>query len=76
MPTKMVLDAIGYSIDSLDDGLTATLRLILDPDLEGVSGKFLDHEGSARAHADAYDKRIQQAIWDLSIRLTMPRDRR
>lgn len=76
MPTKMVLDAIGYCVDSLDDGLNATLRLILDPDLEGVSGEFFDHERSARAHADAYDNRIQQAIWDLSIRLTLPRHAR
>ncbi|QNE19496.1 hypothetical protein F1D05_18235 [Kribbella qitaiheensis] len=70
MPTKMVLESIGYSIDSLDTGLNATLRLILAPELEGVTGEFFDRASAAQAHPDAYNARIQQQLWDLSTRLT------
>ncbi|TCC31826.1 SDR family NAD(P)-dependent oxidoreductase [Kribbella speibonae] len=70
MPTKMVLDSVGYSIDSLETGLKATLRLVLAPELEGVTGQFYDRTSVARAHPDAYDARVQQQVWDLSSRLT------
>ncbi|MEV6107345.1 SDR family NAD(P)-dependent oxidoreductase [Streptomyces sp. NPDC051940] len=70
MPTKMVLDSVGYSIDSLEDGLHSTLRLIEAPELDGVTGQFYDRTRAAKAHADAYDPSIQQQLWDLSIRLT------
>ncbi|MFF7987441.1 SDR family NAD(P)-dependent oxidoreductase [Streptomyces sp. NPDC007901] len=70
MPTKMVLDSVGYSIDSLEDGLQATLRLILAPELDGMTGQFYDRTHAARAHAEAYDPSIQQELWDLSTRLT------
>jgi NAD(P)-dependent dehydrogenase (short-subunit alcohol dehydrogenase family) len=70
MPTKMVLDSVGYSIDSLETGLQATLHLILAPELDGVTGQFYDRTRAARAHADAYDPSIQQKLWDLCTRLT------
>ena len=38
MPTKMVLEEIGRSVDRLEDGVAATVRLALDPELEGVTG--------------------------------------
>lgn len=72
MPTKMVLDSVGYSIDSLETGLQATLRLVLAPELDGVTGQFYDRTRPAKAHADAYDPNIQQKLWDLSTRLTSP----
>jgi NAD(P)-dependent dehydrogenase (short-subunit alcohol dehydrogenase family) len=70
MPTKMVLESVGYSIDSLETGLQATLRLILAPELDGVTGQFHDRTRTAKAHTDAYDPSIQQKLWDLSTRLT------
>jgi hypothetical protein len=60
MPTKMVLDSVGCSIDCLETGLQATLRLVLAPELDGVTGQFYDHTRAARAHAAAYDPSIQQ----------------
>ncbi|MFD7185017.1 SDR family NAD(P)-dependent oxidoreductase [Streptomyces sp. NPDC059904] len=70
MPTKMVLQSVGHSIDSLETGVAATLRLILDPELDGVTGEFYDRTRAAQAHRDAYDPGIQQRLWDLSTRLT------
>jgi NAD(P)-dependent dehydrogenase (short-subunit alcohol dehydrogenase family) len=70
MPTKMVLDAVGYSIDSLEDGLRSTLHLVLAPELDGVTGQFFDRTRPAKASAEAYDPSVQQRLWDLSTALT------
>ncbi|NUQ90644.1 MAG: SDR family NAD(P)-dependent oxidoreductase [Glycomyces artemisiae] len=70
MPTKMVLQSVGHSIDSLETGVHATLRLIDSPELDGVTGQFFDRTKAARAHADAYDPSIKQRLWDLSTELT------
>lgn len=70
MPTKMVLDSVGYSIDTLESGLTATLRLITDPTLTGTSGHFYDGTTQARAHANVYRTDIQKNLWEISEQLT------
>ncbi|MFK4085321.1 SDR family NAD(P)-dependent oxidoreductase [Kribbella sp. NPDC020789] len=70
MPTKMVLDSVGYSIDSLETGLEATLRLILSPELDGTTGQFYDRTHPTKAHPDAYNPTTQQKLWALSTRLT------
>jgi NAD(P)-dependent dehydrogenase (short-subunit alcohol dehydrogenase family) len=70
MPTKMVLDSIGYSIDSLDAGLRSTERLILAPDLAGVTGRFFDQATEARALPDAYSPQVRERLWAVSETLT------
>lgn len=70
MPTKMVMESEGRSVDSLEAGVESTLRLILDPELDGVTGHFFDRASPSRAHEDAYDSRIQDRLWDLSSQLT------
>lgn len=70
MPTKMVLESVGYSVDSLETGLAATMRLIHAPELNGVTGRFFDRTRAARAHPDAFDPALQQQVWELSARLT------
>jgi NAD(P)-dependent dehydrogenase (short-subunit alcohol dehydrogenase family) len=69
MPTKIVLEEIGRSIDSLEIGATTTLRLAVGADLEGVSGKFFDREQEAAADSQAYDREARKALWELSERL-------
>lgn len=69
MPTKMVL-LNRTSIDTLESGVQATLRLIGDPALTGVSGEYFDRTRSARAREEAYDPEVRQRLWDLSVRLT------
>ncbi|HTR75624.1 MAG TPA: SDR family NAD(P)-dependent oxidoreductase [Solirubrobacterales bacterium] len=66
MPTKIVLDERGTSVDSLERGTEATLRLAVDPALGGVSGRFFDREREARAEAQAYDPEAQQRLRELS----------
>lgn len=70
MPTKMVLDSVGHSIDTLDTGLASTLRLIRDPALDSVTGRFYDRTAEARALPEAYREKAQQNLWHLSEQLT------
>jgi NAD(P)-dependent dehydrogenase (short-subunit alcohol dehydrogenase family) len=69
MPTKMVLKEIGHSIDSLEDGVTATHRLVRDPNLSGVTGKFFDQALEARANDQAYDGSARAELWERSLNL-------
>ncbi len=62
MPTKMVLSEIGTSSDSIDTGVRATRRLVLDPALEGVTGQFFDRDRPTRASSQAYDRRARETL--------------
>jgi NAD(P)-dependent dehydrogenase (short-subunit alcohol dehydrogenase family) len=70
MPTKIVLEQAGHSIDSLEQGIEATLRLATSPELEGVSGRFFDRQEESAAHRQAYDEDAQRRLWELSLQLT------
>ena len=70
MPTKMVLQEVGHPIDTLEDGVDATYRLVTDPALAGVTGRFYDRKTETRAHPAAYDPEVQQRLWKLSLGLT------
>jgi NAD(P)-dependent dehydrogenase (short-subunit alcohol dehydrogenase family) len=66
MPTKIVLDERGTSVDALDRGVDSTVRLAADPTLEGVTGRFFDRETEARAEDQAYDPDARRRLWELS----------
>jgi NAD(P)-dependent dehydrogenase (short-subunit alcohol dehydrogenase family) len=69
MPTKIVLEQHGESIDSLERGLEATLRLAVSPELDGVSGRYFDREEKVRAEPQAYDPEAQRRLRELSEEL-------
>ncbi len=69
MPTKMVLAEIGHHIDSLDDGVAATNRLVADPELAGTTGRFYDRIREARANEQAYDSAARDELWRRSLEL-------
>ena len=69
MPTKMVTEEIGYSIDSISDGVAATSRLAIGPALAGVTGRFFDQSREARANAQAYDAAARAELWRRSLDL-------
>jgi len=69
MPTKMVLREVGDSIDSLEAGVAATLRLIDDPALASSTGKFFDRTREAKANAQAYDESARLELWRRSLEL-------
>jgi len=74
MPTKMVLQSIGRSIDSLDVGVESVRRLAVGGDLTGVTGRFYDRMREARADDQAYDLKARAELWRRSLELTGQRD--
>jgi NAD(P)-dependent dehydrogenase (short-subunit alcohol dehydrogenase family) len=70
MPTKMVLAEVGYSIDTLEEGANATLRLVSDPALSDTTGRFFDRIRETRANPQAYDPDARLRLWDTSVELT------
>jgi NAD(P)-dependent dehydrogenase (short-subunit alcohol dehydrogenase family) len=70
MPTKMVVAEYPHTVDTLEAGEIATRRLVDDPELSGVTGKFFDRLREARAHESAYDPQVQRRLWQLSLDLT------
>jgi NAD(P)-dependent dehydrogenase (short-subunit alcohol dehydrogenase family) len=42
MPTKMVLDEIGHTVDTLDQGVSSVRRLVTGFDVTGITGRFFD----------------------------------
>jgi NAD(P)-dependent dehydrogenase (short-subunit alcohol dehydrogenase family) len=69
MPTKMVLAAGSEPVDTLESGVRATVRLIADPELEGVTGRYFDRLEEARARPQAYDPDDRKKLRELSERL-------
>jgi NAD(P)-dependent dehydrogenase (short-subunit alcohol dehydrogenase family) len=66
MDTKMVREFGVRPTSTVQQGLEATLRLVLSPELEGVSGRYFDGLREARAEAQAYDPEARRALWRLS----------
>jgi NAD(P)-dependent dehydrogenase (short-subunit alcohol dehydrogenase family) len=69
MPTKMVLEAGRTPHDSLATGIESTMRLIADPALDGVTGKFFDRMEEARVDEQAYDEDARRRLRELSEEL-------
>jgi NAD(P)-dependent dehydrogenase (short-subunit alcohol dehydrogenase family) len=70
MDTKMVQATFGRAHSSVDEGVEATLRLIEDPQLDGVSGRFFAGLSESAAHPQAYDPEARRRLRELSERLT------
>ena len=70
MPTKMVLEEVGRSVDTLEAGVAATTRLAVDPELEGVTGRFYDRQRESAADPQASDPDARARLWALSLELT------
>src|SRR3954453_22119999 len=62
MPTKMVRSPIS----TLEEGVEATLRLVADPALDGVTGRFYDGLRESRPDPQADDPEARLRLWELS----------
>ncbi len=72
MPTKMVTHAGIDPVDSVESGLEATIRLVADPELDGVTGRYFDRLAESRAKPQAYDRDARRRLRELSERLVGP----
>jgi NAD(P)-dependent dehydrogenase (short-subunit alcohol dehydrogenase family) len=70
MPTKIVLEQHGHSVDGLEGGIDNVVRLAVAPELENVSGRFFDRDEEAVAADQAYDPAARTRLWALSEELT------
>jgi NAD(P)-dependent dehydrogenase (short-subunit alcohol dehydrogenase family) len=69
MPTKIVFHARGSATSTLEQGVEATRRLVDDPALEGVSGRYFNGLHESRADSQAYDPDARRRLRELSQRL-------
>jgi NAD(P)-dependent dehydrogenase (short-subunit alcohol dehydrogenase family) len=70
MDTKMVRDTFGRGRASVGQGAEAVLRLVSDPELDGVTGRYFDGTRESSAHEQAYDPEARRRLWELSEELT------
>ena len=69
MPTKIVLEEVGHSVDTLETGVAATARLAVGADVAGVTGRFFDRIRDSRADEQAYDADARHELWQRSLTL-------
>jgi NAD(P)-dependent dehydrogenase (short-subunit alcohol dehydrogenase family) len=69
MPTKMVRAAGVRPASTLAEGVHATMRLIVDPQLEGVTGRYFNGAKPASAHPQADDADARRRLRELSDRI-------
>lgn len=66
MPTRMVHEGYGRTVDDLQTGVDAVMQLIVSPKLTGVSGQYFSIQQLAQAHPKTYDIKVQDRLWELS----------
>jgi len=69
MPTKMVRAAGVSPATPLSEGVAATLRLVADPSLDGVSGRYYNGAREAEPDPQARDPLARRLLHELSDRL-------
>jgi NAD(P)-dependent dehydrogenase (short-subunit alcohol dehydrogenase family) len=69
MNTKMVYESFGYTMSKVEDGVEATLRLAISPELEGVTGRYFERLREARPNKQADDAEARRRLWRLSEEL-------
>jgi NAD(P)-dependent dehydrogenase (short-subunit alcohol dehydrogenase family) len=71
MPTKIVANPIS----TIDEGVQATMHLIADPSVAGVTGKYFNGAHEATAEPQAYDSEARATLRALSDQLVSPHPR-
>ena len=69
MNTNMVISAGVKPITPVEEGVEATWRLAVSPDVEGQTGVFFNQQALAQANAQAYDETARKRLRELSLRL-------
>lgn len=70
MDTEMVRVAGVKPASTVEEGAEASLELITDPELDGTTGLYFDHQHESAAHSQAYDEDARAKLMALSKRLT------
>jgi NAD(P)-dependent dehydrogenase (short-subunit alcohol dehydrogenase family) len=70
LDTKMVRESFGQPQGNVEEGICAEIFVATAPETEEISGEYFDRTQRARAHAQAYDARARQRLWQVSEELT------
>jgi hypothetical protein len=74
MDTKMLREGLGRPGRSeVAEGVESLSRLVAEPGLDGVSGKYFDQLEEGTAEAQAYDADARRRLWELSEELAEER---
>jgi hypothetical protein len=60
---------VSSPVSPLSEGVEATLRLVADPALDGVSGRYFNGLREAAPDPQADDPQARRRLWELSERL-------
>jgi NAD(P)-dependent dehydrogenase (short-subunit alcohol dehydrogenase family) len=69
MDTQMVRGSFGRAMSEVEEGVQALTRLIGDPELDGVSGRYFDQLEEDAPHSQAHDPDARRRLWTLSEEL-------
>ena len=69
MGTAMVTQAGIAPVSTVSEGVEATMRLITDPALDGITGQFFDGLKTSRARPEAYDPQFRARLSEVTDRL-------
>lgn len=69
MDTQMVRGSFGRAMSEVEEGVEALTRLVADPELDGVSGRYFDQLEESAPHQQAYDEDARRRLWELSEEL-------
>jgi NAD(P)-dependent dehydrogenase (short-subunit alcohol dehydrogenase family) len=69
MDTQMVRGSFGRTMSDVAEGVEALSRLVADPDLDGVSGRYFDQTDEVAPHSQADEAEARRRLWELSEEL-------
>ena len=69
-PISLIMRPLKLFLTSPEKSARAVVRLAVDPDVEGVSGKYFDQMQEKRSSRVSYDEAAARRLWDLSERMT------
>ena len=69
MDTQMVRASFVRAMSEVSEGSEALARLVGEPELDGVSGRYFDQLEEGEPHPQAYDQDARRRLWDLSEEL-------
>jgi len=69
MDTNMVRGGFARPMSTVEEGRDATTRLVVDPALDGVSGRYFDGRSESSPHPQALEPAARRCLWEASERL-------
>jgi NAD(P)-dependent dehydrogenase (short-subunit alcohol dehydrogenase family) len=70
MPTKIVIEEVGRTSDSLETGIEAVVKLVTEQDPGAPNGAYFNRTEPAEPHPLALDANARVRLWRLSEELT------